>query len=109
MSLKILKKIEKGLLTAEQGYDLLYRPTRRPARYISLRMDIQEQKWVSSLVNLLFFLPIPIVLGERLIWKAAHKKGMDIDYPTFKSLIASSGGTVINVISKEAKIRITIF
>ncbi|HBP26193.1 MAG TPA: hypothetical protein DD618_04505 [Acholeplasmatales bacterium] len=109
MSKKILKKIEKGLLTAEQGYDLLYRPKTRPARYISLRTNIQEQKWVSSLINLLFFFPIPIVLGERLIWKEAKKKGMDIDYPTFKSLIATSGGTAINVISEEAKIQISIF
>lgn len=109
MSIKTLKKIEKGGLTAEQGYDLLYRPKQRPARYISLRMDIQEQKLVSSLINLLFFLPIPIVFGERFIWKAAHKKGMDIDYPTFKSLVTSSGGTVINVISEDANIKIAIF
>lgn len=109
MNKKILKKIEKGLLTAEQGYDLLYRPIARPARYISLRMNIQEQKWVSSLINFLFFLPIPIWLGERFVWKAAHKKGMDIDYRTFKFLVASSGGTVIDVITEEAKIHITIF
>lgn len=109
MNKKILKKIEKGLLTAEQGYDLLYRPKTHPARYISLRMDIQEEKWVSSLINFLFFLPIPICLGERFIWKAASKKGMNIDYTTFKFLVASSCGTTIDVISDEAKIHINIF
>ena len=109
MKKRILRKVSEKEITPIEAYHLLYPKKTTKARFIKLQIKIQDHPWVSSFVNLLFFLPFPISLLERILLKALNEKGAKVDYQTFKYLLNYCNGTEINVIADEAIIKIDIF
>lgn len=109
MRRKTLLKVAKGQLTPEEAYQILYTKRMAKARFIKLHMIVKDHPWVSGFINFLFFLPFPIALGERIAFRAMNKKGVNIEFETFRELLGCCNGTEISVIADEANIRIDIF
>ncbi|OPZ32690.1 MAG: hypothetical protein BWY97_01236 [Tenericutes bacterium ADurb.BinA124] len=106
---RILKKIAQGNLTPYAAYELLYQKKLRRARFIKIHMSVSEHPWLSAFINTLFFLAFPIAWGEKILMRMINKKGLNIDYLTFKNLLDYSSGTEIDVLTEEAKVQIFIF
>lgn len=102
----ILKKVAAGKLSPLDAYKLMYEPRPRPGRFVKLSMIIKDHPMVSSFVNVLFFLPIPIALGKPFIEKGFKKA--DISPDLYKIIKKYSGGTKIKVKTEEAKVKIMI-
>lgn len=103
---RILKMVATGKLSPLEAYELMYEPRPRKGRFVKLSMIINDHPMVSSFVNVLFFLPIPIALGKPFIKKGFKKA--DISPDLYNIIKKYSGGTKVKVKTKEAKIKIMI-
>lgn len=107
MKKNVLKKVAKGKLTPHEAFEILYCPKPRKARFVRIKMNIEDAKGVSRLINILFFIPIPIIFGKLFIIRALKKH--NIPTSIYKDFVSTSGGTKINVISTDTEIKVNVF
>ena len=115
----ILKDIEDGKITAQEGLDKLYPKKKvkygKRASFIKLKVQVPEEgKGVNTFLRILFALPIPMIfarLGLRLGKRFTPKEVQDLDQVDFDQIsqaLKYSKGTMINVESDDANVDIRI-
>lgn len=114
----ILNKVSSGELSPQKAYETMY-PEPPPsykglkkARFVRFRMHIpNESSTLNAFLRILFIFPIPVSLlnvGLRFMKKPSQLKEKDVDFDALKKLVKYSGGTRINILSKDANITIKI-
>ena len=101
---KILKKIEKGRLSAMEGYSKIFEWKYKKAHFLRLKIRTSE-KVANIFLKLIFLFPIPIFLFKGFIWKQLEQDAY-MDRGTFNRLISardirvdvqSKDGTIVNL------------
>lgn len=115
----ILKDIEDGKITAQEGLDRLYPKQKvkygKRASFIKLKIQVPEEgKGVNTFLRILFALPIPMIFarmglrfGKRFIPKDV-KENDQLDFDQIAKMLKYSKGTLVNVESDDANVDIKI-
>lgn len=105
MNLTPLKKLHNHTITKEQAYIELTtaKPRYKRARFVKLRIHIKDQKAISTALNTLFVVPLPLGLIRPFI-----KRHKDENVRAFAGLLDLAKGARIDIQSDEAIIRISI-
>lgn len=103
MKKNVLKKLSNQTISPEIAYEKLYpkKPLKK-ARFVKIRIQVNDQKVVSGILNTLFILPFPIrilKIGKRF---APEEMRFSFDY------IDYAKGTLIDIDTKDAKIFIKV-
>lgn len=98
---EVLNQLNQKEISKRQAYKLLYGTTKtrkpRKASFVKLSIRIPEEKWLSLLLAVLFFLPVPIFIlklfirGNRRLEINDH---MDISSDDLIRLISIRGSSV---------------
>ena len=76
---KVLNKVYKNKMSAQQAYQVLYQPHIKQTHFVLVRMFLKG-KWVINLfLFLLFLLPIPVGLFKNVISGKHFQKNLDAE------------------------------
>lgn len=77
--IEILNKLSDKELSTKDVYRALYPKPRRPRRahFVKLRIVIPDEKGVSRLLSVLFFLPAPMFLVRWIMRRAVKREYLD--------------------------------
>jgi hypothetical protein len=68
---EVLNQLKEKSISKQQAYKLLYAKTKerkpRRASFVKLSVRIPEERWLSIILAILFFLPIPIFIFKIFI------------------------------------------
>jgi hypothetical protein len=112
--LKVLEQIQKGELTSQEAFDLLY-PTRKTkpgkrAHFIKMSIHVPEEgKGVNTFLKILFALPIPIIfarIGLRLGKRFVDEP--NVDFSEISQLLKYSRNTRVDIDTDDAQVNIRI-
>ena len=76
---EILDKLSKNQISSKEAYKKLYQSKRRvkKARFVLIRISINDAVIKSLLLSILFFLPFPIVIFKIIIKIVSRSKKVD--------------------------------
>lgn len=105
MNLTPLKNLQNHTISKEQAYQEITTPKMgyKKARFIKMRIDIKDQKAISTMLNTLFAVPLPLGLIRPFI-----KRHKDENVRAFAGMLEFAKGARIDIQSSEANIRISI-
>ena len=112
--LSVLEKIEKNELTAFEALDQLYpvKKTRPGKRAYFIKMSIvvpDEGKGVNTFLRVLFAIPLPMIFARMgLRFGGRFIKDDDFDIKEIASMLKYSRGTMVNIDSKDAQVKIKV-
>ena len=104
---KILKQISEKNISPAVGYDRLYGVQGKRGRFIIIRMNIKDHPFLTSFINAILVLPLPIGIAKfalRFVKDEEIKQYREI----LSDLVIYAKGFRVTVYSKEAKIKIKI-
>lgn len=101
--LKTLEKLHKQEISLPKAYALMNH-SKRPARFVKLKIH-QDDKTAQRLLNLLFFLPLPV----RPVFFFAKRALSKEDQIFFKEMLIYAKGIKVDIESKDARISLRIY
>ncbi len=104
--MEILRKVQTKELSVKQAYKKLYKQSSKKARFICLRINLKEHFFISLLVRIFFLFPFPLIILKPFISKFLKEEGISPNL--YNQLLESGKGIKINIITKDAKIRIKV-
>ncbi len=66
---KILDKVHKNKLTAEQAYHKMFKPKKQypKAHFVKIKIKVKRKWGINMLLYILLFLPVPLWIVKKLI------------------------------------------
>ncbi len=110
----VLKKLENNEITSEEALKELY-PVKKQklgkkAYFIKMSIVVPDEgKGVNTFLRVLFAIPLPMIFARMgLRFGGRFIKDDDFDIKEIASMLKYSRGTMVNIDSKDAQVKIKV-